>query len=225
MSYKKIFAIVAFGFLASCSSNVLNGANQALSVQEEHPISVEQQTVTLTIVSDPSLSEITQLDKARLKAFLSVYFSRGEGPITITAPSGGSNDFVGQELAADIRTVLNKSGVEWSSILGATYRLSGSAEMPEVILTFGNYVASATKCGDYSEEYSRRSRNLRSKNFGCASQQNFAVLLANPRDLIEPEAMVPADMGRQGIVFDAYRAGEVTSSAEDQATDVSASGQ
>ena len=222
---KKIIAPVfaASLLITGCSSFGINGAKEAASVSETHPITVEQQTMTLTISADPSLSELTQIDRARLNAFTSAYFTKGRGPITVTAPSGGPNDFYGQELAADIRSALHAQGVNWADMLGATYRVPGTSSTPEVILSFSTYVASTAKCGDWSEEYFRRTQNLRSKNFGCANQQNMAAMLADPGDLIEPAAMAPADATRQGVITDAFRAGEITSSAEDDAVSVSAS--
>lgn len=37
-------------------------------------------------------------------------------------------------------------------------------------------------------------------------------MVANPRDLVEPRAMTPADASRRGVVIDAWRKGEKTQS-------------
>ncbi len=216
---KIIPATLALGLLAACSS-VFNGPNQALTVEEEHPISVEQQTVTLTLAVDPSLSELTSVDKARLRAFAGTYFTRGHGPLTITAPSGGEFDFYGQEMASDIRQELNRLGIEWAKINGATYRVSANAPTVDVMVTFSNYVASSVECGDWSQEAPRRYRNLRTKNFGCFSQQNLAAMISDPRDLVAPALVSDNDAARAGDVYNKFVTGEPTSSAADESIDI-----
>jgi pilus assembly protein CpaD len=211
---KTVSALIALTLLPACNT-VFNDADQALSVKDEHPIAVQQQAVTLTIAADRSLSDLSSIDKARLRAFADSYLTSGEGAITVTAPSGGPNDFFGQELAADIRNELYNHGVDWANMLGATYRVSSSSDVPEVILSYTNYVASASPCGDWSQELERRFRNMRSKNFGCAQQNNLAAMIANPKDLIEPAAVAATDAERQADVIDKYQRGAVTSSARD----------
>ena len=223
MKFKTFTALAALSLLAGCNT-VLNGPDQALSIDEQHPITVESQTVTLTIDADRTLTDISAVDKARLKAFAAHYFRRGEGPITITAPVGGQADFYGQEMAADIRNELHRSGIAWEQMLGATYRAAGDSEVPSVLISFTNYVASSSPCADWSEELERRFRNSRSKNFGCAQQQNLAAMIANPKDLIEPAALTPGDAGRNDVVIERYRAGEPTSAAEDEAVVISSAG-
>ena len=74
--------------LAAGCAGAWNGRDQAMTVAEEHPISVDSQTVTLTIDLDRSTKELTSVDKARLRAFADSYLTNGHGPLTVTAPSG-----------------------------------------------------------------------------------------------------------------------------------------
>ncbi|MCI5046132.1 MAG: CpaD family pilus assembly protein [Aquisalinus sp.] len=221
---KSIPALLALCLLPACST-VFNGPNEARTYEEEHPIAVEQQTVTLTVPVDATLTELTQIDKARLRAFARTYFTRGHGPITITAPSGGQFDFQGQSMAADLRQELNNLGVDWQLLKGATYRQSGFSEQGEVIISFSNYVATASECGDWSEEIERRFRNIPAKNFGCFAQQNLAAMIADPRDLVEPTALGDSDAARSANVYEKFVQGEPTSSQSDETIDIQASEQ
>ena len=217
-------ALVALCLLPACST-VFNGPNEARTYEEEHPLAVEQQTVTLTVPVDATLSELSQIDKARLRAFVQTYFTRGHGPITITAPSGGQYDIYGQSLAADLRQEMNNLGVDWKVIKGATYREAGFSENSEVIVSFTNYVATASECGDWSEEIERRFRNIPAKNFGCFAQQNLAAMIADPRDLVTPTALADSDASRSANVYEKYVQGEPTSSQSDDSIDIQASEQ
>ncbi|MEQ8934629.1 MAG: CpaD family pilus assembly protein [Amphiplicatus sp.] len=210
----RLIALAAASALAGCSS-FSNGREQALSVAERHPISVDTQIVTLTVDLDPTVSDLTSVDRARIRAFADSNLQWGQGPHNLTAPSGASTDLDGQETASDIRRYLNELGVDWSQITGATYR-AGGPEKRQLILSYTHYVATPSACGDWSGETANRYRNLNSPNFGCATQNNLAALVADPRDLIEPADLAPSDAEGRLRVIRAYRAGQSTASATEE---------
>ncbi|MFQ5562690.1 MAG: CpaD family pilus assembly protein [Parvularculaceae bacterium] len=211
---KLMLIALAAAVAAGCSS-VFNGPERAASVADEHPISVDSQVITLTIDVDPTTSDISAIDKARLRAFANSYLRSGHGPLTVTAPSGTSDDFDGQEVAADIRGYLNEIGVPWSAMTGATYRAGNDGRGDQLIVSYTHYVATPSACGDWSDQYMRDFRNLRSPNFGCATMNNYAAMVADPHDLIAPVGESPADAMARTRVIDAYRKGESTASETD----------
>ncbi|MEE2690502.1 MAG: CpaD family pilus assembly protein [Pseudomonadota bacterium] len=211
ISASRLLAMAAAAAIAAGCSSVTNGREQALSVAEQHPISVDTQVVTLTIDLDPTVSDLTAIDKARIRAFADSYLVSGHGPLTVTAPSGAGTDLDGQETASDIRRYLNELGVEWSQITGATYR--AGSEKRQLIMSYTHYVATPSACGDWSGDTMSRYRNLNSPNFGCATQNNLAAMVADPRDLIQPADSSPADAEGRIRVIRAYRTGEPTASA------------
>lgn len=217
-AFKLTLIAVAAATAVGCSS-VFNGAEQGISVAEEHPISVDSQVVTLTIDVDPTTSDISAIDKARLKAFADSYLRNGHGPLTITAPSGTSGDFDGHEVAADIRGYLNEIGVPWASMTGATYRAGNDGRGDQLVVSYTHYLATPSPCGDWSDQHLRDFRNLRSPNFGCATMNNYAAMVADPHDLIAPSDETPADATERTRVIDAYRKGEKTSSVTDEKID------
>ncbi len=219
----KLLSLAAAMMLLPACSTIQNGATEARSVEEEHPISVDQQTITVSVAVDPSLSELTSVDKSRLRAFADTYFKKGHGAMTITAPSGGRVDFYGQEVASDIRQELYAYGVDWSKMNGATYRVSASTDEPEVIVSFTHYVATAPGCGDWSKEFTRRFKNIRTKNFGCAAQRNLAAMISDPYDLIEAAPESEVNTARILDAHGKYTSGQPTSSSNDTSLEVSVS--
>ncbi|GAB4525733.1 MAG: CpaD family pilus assembly protein [Amphiplicatus sp.] len=208
---KAFLAAAATAFAAGCSS-AFNGPEQALSVAEEHPISVDTQVVTLTLDADPTTTDLSAVDKARIRAFADAYLTSGHGPLTVTAPSGGGGaDRDGEEAAADVRAVLHEAGVDWASMTGSSYRAGGENDR-QIILSYTRYVATPSACGNWAGMRMRDYRNLRSPNFGCATQNNLAAMIADPRDLIQPADEAPADAEARVRVMRAYRKGEPTSS-------------
>lgn len=211
---KNITIVSVLAITASACSSGFNGPEHALTVAEQHPISVDSQVVTLTIDADQTTTDLSTVDRARLRAFANAYLTNGHGPLTIIAPSGFAGAPDAHEAAADIREALNDAGVPWETLSGATYRTGGDAG-DQLIISYTHYVATASECGVWSGVTARDYRNLRSPNFGCAYQNNIAAMLADPHDLIAPAALSPRDAMATTRGITAYRAGERTSSAEE----------
>lgn len=209
--------------LAASCAGPFNGPQHALTIQEEHPISVDSQTVTLTIDADQTASDISDMDRARLRAFADAYMIDGHGPLTITAPSGSGGDFDAHEAAADIRKALHDAGVPWSMIAGATYRTGAAAGSEQLIISYTHYVATPSECGLWSGIRARDYRNLRSPNMGCATMNNYAAMIADPHDLIEPADISPRDGEAVVRSIELYREGVVTASEVDTNIDAGTS--
>ncbi len=212
----KLTIIAAATAAAAGCSSIFNGPEQGLSVAQEHPITVDSQVVTMTIDVDPSTTDISAIDKARLRAFADAYLRNGHGPLSITAPSGTSADFDGQEASADIRGYLHEIGVPWSGMTGSTYRAGDDGRGRQLIMSYTHYIASPSVCGDWSGTWERDFRNMRSPNFGCATMNNYAAMIADPHDLVAPADETSADAMARVRVIDAYRNGELTSSQTDE---------
>jgi pilus assembly protein CpaD len=190
---------------AGCATK-FNGAEHALTIEEEHPISVDSQTVTMTMAPGAAL---TSLDRARLRAFANAYMRDGHGVLTLTSPGGGD---AGQ--AADIRAALSEFGVPADSVAASNYR-TGEGSTTDLILSYTHYVATPSACGVWEGERDRDFRNMRSANFGCSTQNNLAAMIGDPRDLVEPAAMSDPDSTIRIRGVNLFREGRVTSSQTD----------
>ncbi|MEK7264917.1 MAG: CpaD family pilus assembly lipoprotein, partial [Pseudomonadota bacterium] len=131
---KKLLLAAAAVSSVGCASQ-FNGQEQALSVAEQHPISVDSQTVTMTMA--PVGNDMSSLDRSRLRAFADSYMRNGHGALTVTAPADGG--------VTGMRDALNGFGVPLSSIVEADYRGGGSSG--DVILSYTHYVATPSACG------------------------------------------------------------------------------
>lgn len=212
-----------FLLVAACAGGPFNGPQHAMTVAEAHPISVDNQVVTLTIRADATTTDLSNLDKARLRSFADSFLTNGHGPLTVTSPSGAGNDNDAHEAAADVRKALHEAGVPWSAIHGATYR-TGEASNDEIVLSFTRYVATASPCGVWDGLRGREYRNLRSPNMGCATMNNYAAMIADPHDLIAPADVDPRDGEAVVRAIVLYRDGLVTASEVDGNIDAETSG-
>lgn len=212
----RLFAMAALAALAAGCTGLWNGQKEALTVAEEHPISVDTQVVTMTVDLDRATTELSPVDKSRLRALADAYLTSGYGPLTITAPSGTSDDLNGEKTASEIRKYLNEAGVEWSALAGSTYRAADDRGR-QVIVSYTHYVATPSACGNWAGLRGRDYANLRTPNFGCATQNNLAAMVADPHDLIEPAGETPPDAQARIRGINSYRKGEVTASETDAA--------
>jgi len=210
----KLLSLASIAALSVGCAAVSNGAGQALTIEEEHPISVDSQTVTMTIDLADAAGEITAIDKARVRAFAGAYLNNGHGVLTITAPAGGGSDKAGQSAQSRVRALLYAAGVDEASMTGSAYEV-GQAGDRKILLSYTQYVATPSACGIFEDEFERQYRNLRSSNFGCSTQNNLAAMIGDPRDLIEPAGMTDPDSVSRIRAINKYRSGESTSTAED----------
>ena len=214
-SLKKIgIATVSVLALSACGTT-WNGENDVFDISEQHPIAVDSQVVTLTLDVDPTLSDLSEIDKARLRAFANNYLRDGHGPITVTAPSGTSRDGIGQEQVADVRALLNQIGVPYTAMTGATYRTAENSRGQELVVSYTHYVTSPSPCGLWTDEVSYRFKNKPHPNYGCADQNNLAAMISDPRDLVNQNDPATRDATARVRAINAFREGEQTSRQRD----------
>lgn len=199
--------------LGACGG--FNGREDALStVQARHPISVDPQIVSLQIDAPRDKVALSVGDKAALSAFSQSYRARGHGLLTISAPSGSPNERTAVALVAQTRALLHESGLPNAQVGYAAYRASSANDAAPLVLTYRRFVASASLCGNWSQNYGYNPDNAHTPNFGCATQNNLAALVADPADLVGPREWDPAYASRRDQVIDNYRTGEVTEAAQ-----------
>ncbi|MEM6414586.1 MAG: CpaD family pilus assembly lipoprotein [Pseudomonadota bacterium] len=205
-------------FILSACSSVTNGPDQALTIQEEHPIAVDSQVVTLTL--DPSDAEfgISSLDTARLRAFGQSYLIKGHGPITFSTPS----DRTGSGVVVEAKKLLYDAGVAKSAMLDSEF-VATQEGANAVILSYTHYVATPSACGVWKGLKDRDRKNLRSPNFGCASQSNLAAMISDPLDLVRAANGSPPDAEFRIRGVQAFREGMAPSSETDSEIEVEVS--
>ena len=210
-TYKAFALVASTAVLATGCATKFNGAEHAMTVQEAHPITVDSQTVTMTLKAGPELSE---MDQARLRAFANAYAQNGHGPVTITSPSGAGASAAAETYASAVRKLLYSAGLDYSA-MSATNYVASAQSGDDIVLSYTHYVATPSACGIWEGLRDRDNRNMRTPNFGCASQNNLAAMIGDPRDLIVPADMTAPDAAFRIRGVKAFREGDVTSSARD----------
>ena len=185
--------------VAGCAYPV-NGPEQAVPYDQRFPIMVEPQIQTLRVGVDAGgLDPASMTD---LQRFAQGYLHNGSGSVRVSTIRRLPQ-------AADaVAAVLVDLGIPRNRIITGIDDVPNAAD--EVKVTYIGYQARTEPCGDWSSNLGYTSTNEPSPNFGCATQHNLAVMVADPRDLATPKPLGPDDVQRRLTILDKYRKGETT---------------
>ena len=175
-----------------------------------HPIVVTQAETAIDIPVSSSESKLTLSSRGRVEEFATRFRSDKVDSIRVLVPYGSTNERAAEMVSRDVVRVLQKHRIGRRQILVAPYSAVGDTGPTPVRLAYSTLVAKTGPCGRWPEDLSETSENKNYYNFGCASQQNLAAQIADPRDLLGPRGMDPSDAQRRTAVIDKYRNGEST---------------
>ena len=184
----------------------------ATDVEERYPIQVTQGMARLDIDAAGRNGRLSGDDEVRVAEFVREYRAQGSGPFVVARPVGGGRDVAAAGKVARLQGVLHRAGLPGNAVNYRVYKPRPGEKRANVILTYSRYQATSPECGYWSRNIANTYDNKQSGNFGCATQRNLAAMVANPRDLVVPRTMDPADAARRDVVIDAYRKGDTTGS-------------
>lgn len=180
---------------------------------ERYPIKVTRTMARLDV--DVDGGRLSSDDRMRVAQFARDYRSASGGPLIIARPKDGKDHVAAAAKVASIQKELRGAGLSPDAIAYRVYQ-AGGAESAPVILTYERFEAVSPECGQWQTNLANTYANRPYPNFGCASRKNLAAMVVNPRDLVEPRAMTPADQERRGVIIDSWRKGETTQSERSQ---------
>jgi pilus assembly protein CpaD len=178
-----------------------------IEASERHPILVSQQPETMSIAVRRGSYGLSNASRDRVARFLHKFRATdtGNSKLVIAAPSGHANDVAGMQVVAEIREMIGQAGFAPSSV-----HVEASPGSGHVRLSYLRVVAKAPECGLWPTNLSKSPANLDYPNFGCATQQNLAEMVANPADLLGPRTSTPRDGERRDEQWSQYIKGDTT---------------
>ena len=198
-----ILSMAAALLVAACAYPESEIEIEEYDYRARYPIGVESDVIVMAFGGTGS-SAMTDAERRELSLMVADYKDRGQAPLTVIVGGSGLNS---DDLAEDIRSSAVANGLAKSEVLVG---VDPTLRPEEVQVSFVSYSAVLPECGYWHEESYVNFENANSVNFGCATQHNLGLMLADPSDLIEPKPFEPRDGVRTAIVVDLYRAGEVT---------------
>jgi pilus assembly protein CpaD len=195
--------------LGACQSP-FNGRDDALTGETMHPIAVDTRLVTSSVDVPMETFTLGADDRDKVANVVADYRSRGFGKLSITTPAGTQNAAASLQIAAEMTEIARQQGISPLRVEIAPYRAADSAKAPPVVLSYMIYEATPTPCGDFGRNLAFAPLNQLEPNYGCATQNNLAAMVENPRDLVAPRDQDPPDAGRRAAMLGKYRQGQIT---------------
>ena len=211
------FCAAALAALAALSAGCTTTTSEVVDAadfdyRERHPIMLSEEPEVFDMrvgMNGPALSP--ELEMA-LRDYVREYRADGTGGITIQVPTGSANEIAAGKTGHAVHYALVRAGVPQSHISVAPYHVGDHAKVASLRVSYLRVKAVAPRCGIWPEGDGSDYRNAQSHNFGCASQQNLAAMVANPADLVRPQPMGPASGARRAKVITDYGNGMDTKS-------------
>jgi len=197
--------------VGGCHS-AFNGAKDVWSEQSAHPITVASRLVSVEVHVARDSTELSEEDGAHVARLAADYRARGSGKLSIASPDLGGDRTVLQ-IAGEMSNIAMDQGVDPDSIELSKYHAQ-SADAP-IVMTYSLYQATPSACGNWTANYAYAPLNHETPDLGCATQNNLAAEIENPRDLVVARDVKPGDQARRAYVLDQYRKGQITSSQKD----------
>ena len=173
-----------------------------------HPIAIDESIETMDVPVGLNSGRLPEAFKANVQGFAQKFLDAGGTTIAIVAPSGSPNETPATYASYEIRDVLVASGVDAKAVDMRVYQAKSGENSAPVRIAFARIAAKTAPCGPWPDQVANSADNRNYYNFGCATQQNTAAIVANPLDLLYPRGMTPPDAQRRAAVLEKYRKGE-----------------
>ena len=176
-------------------------------------------------------AEISGFEEDRLLAFLASVQPGSRDTIRLEGHADErATDLYNVELAArraeSVGAFLRQQGFDDLTVTSSAFgeavpAVAGSG--PEswqpnrrVELVLERYLVTLPPCPDWSRQSGTDFANLPHSNFGCATQTNLGLMVAEPRDLLHGRGLAPADGVHQAEGIVRYRTGKVVELEEEK---------
>ena len=172
----------------------------------KHPIVVSQSEVVADLIVSPHMKNMSFRQQNVVTAFLSRFRRSGAKEVRVVLPAGSHNEAAARRVGHDIVAHMKEERISPSQIKIVRYHAANHGESATIRLSFDTVSADLThECGQWDEDIVETSENRNYGNFGCATQNNLAKIIADPEDLISPRGESEIDAERRDNVINDWR--------------------
>lgn len=206
-------ALLGLALLAGCADrhSIQVGAIPD-DYRTRHPIVVDEDEALLEVPVTSADVDLPQSAKGQIADFGRQFRASRASAIRVLLPAGSGNEAAAELVSRDVVAALGHAGVPPSRILVQPYQAGGQAGAVPIRLSFTTLAAKTAPCGRWPDQLADTEQNRNYFNFGCATQQNLAAQIADPRDLLAPRGRDPIDAARRTDMIEKYRTGKQTAS-------------
>ena len=172
----------------------------------KHPIRVQQSQVAEDLMVTRDMQGMSLRQRNVAVAFIGRFKRSGAETIRIIVPSGSHNAAAASRVSRDLVGLMKEERIAGKRIDVSHYHAANHGEGATIRLSFTTVTAGLDhKCGQWSEDLGQTHENNNYGNFGCATQNNLAQMIANPEDLVSPRGQSEIDATRRDNVISDWR--------------------
>jgi pilus assembly protein CpaD len=184
--------------------------------EKRHPIAYSSVSETLYVEVGPGSAGLSPNQEADVYRFVERFKAESTGTLRLGSPRRAGAHLAVSNSARQVQDIVHGAGVAPSAL--EIVRYAGEPRMgPALQLSYDRPVAVAPECADWGTDLGENRERLPFNNFGCATQRNMALTVANARDLQHPQAETPRSSEVRSTSWTKYTSGGAQSSAESTA--------
>lgn len=200
-SIGKLCLVLGMFSLAACSDRTTHWSPSISPKKNKVSWAEYHHRVSFTAAS----ATLNKSEKETLTRFLA-RVGRGEGVSIMLATGSATPSALTKRRETSLARHLIDLGYSVSRIRpGHSYTTRPNS----VRVTVGRYIVKTPSCPDWSKDSTGDSSNRVTSNYGCATETNLGLMVANPEALIRGAEIGPADGEAMTEGIEAYRKGEI----------------
>lgn len=177
--------------------------------QKRHAIGFTTRGEALLVEMGGKGEGLSSNQRADVVRFVNGYKSESRGRLRLAAPGSVRGHLAVSRSVRDVVDVVREAGVPERYVdIVRRSNYSDDGFGPAIELSYEREVAVAPVCGQWPENMIDNRERIPYENFGCATQRNLALTVANGRDLQGPQAETPRSSERRSVTWTKYIEGE-----------------
>jgi len=164
---------IASGVLQACTAPDTEWSN----VEAPREVRVDYDRLTHATGFAPGTAAVSRIEQADLAQFLRAAEVRSGDPIYLEA---AASDRLAARRIGSLARQLTHQGYEVASLPPSRDAVPAN----HLLVVVERYVVTPPACPNFTKSPGSDHENAVSSNFGCATQTNLSLMVANPRDLV-----------------------------------------
>jgi len=178
--------------------------------EKKHAINYTSEAETLYVELPGGGGQLSHNQAADVRRFAERYKVESTGGIRIAAPRSVGGRFAIARSMRQVEDIVSGAGIPKDAIRLQDYSGRNPEFGPALRIAYRRPVALPPHCEDFSKDIGVDRERLPTRNFGCATQSNMALMVANSRDLKHPQRSAPRSSERRSVTWTDYVGAEST---------------
>ncbi len=172
----------------------------------KHPIVVSQSETAEDLIVTRDMKGMSLRQRNVALAFVGRFKRSGARTIRILLPAGSHNEAAARRVGTDLVAFMKEERLGRDQIKVSRYHAANHGDAATIRISYTSVDAKVhSKCGQWNEDLVNNKENRNYGNFGCATQNNLAEMIANPEDLVSPRGESEIDAERRDNVINDWR--------------------